>query len=272
MQISTSPKQIESQFVTRILRPRYSILVTAAAIFVIGLVLGLSTLRFRSQLAAATFQNQFPQVVLAKEKLIPDTQAYKGKYQFDQNWFTWNIPIWEVVLAPFMGKPDIQYLEVGLYEGRSAIWVLENILTHPSARLTGIDPFLGPYQEKYYANIERSGSSQKVTTITGYSQVALRNLPLNSFDIIYIDGSHGEDDVLEDAVLCSRLLKEGGILIFDDYQWAGFFEGGTTDAPTDFPKAAIDCFVQCFDKQFEVIHNSYQMILKKRIANRALSG
>jgi predicted O-methyltransferase YrrM len=88
---------------------------------------------------------------------------------------------------------------------------------------------------------------------------------LNSFDIIYIDGSHAEDDVLEDAVLCSRLLKGGGILIFDDYRWAGFFASGTCDSPTDFPKAAIDRFVQVFHKQFEVIHNSYQLILKKRL-------
>jgi hypothetical protein len=100
-------------------------------------------LTFKSQLAAATFQNPFPVVVVGKERPIPDAEAYKGKYQFNQNWFTWNIPVWEVVLSPFKGKPDIQYLEVGLYEGRSALWVLENVLTHPSARLTGIDPF-GP--------------------------------------------------------------------------------------------------------------------------------
>ena len=65
-------------------------------------------------------------------------------------------------------------------------------------------------------------------------------------------------------VLCARLLKKRGILIFDDYQWAGCYERGTSDSPTDFPKAAIDRFVQCFEKQFDVIHNSYQMILRKR--------
>ena len=53
------------------------------------------------------------------------------------------------------------------------------------------------------------------------SQVVLRRLPLETYDIIYIDGSHATSDVLEDAVLSYRLLKPGGLLIFDDYHWAG---------------------------------------------------
>ena len=51
--------------------------------------------------------------------------------------------------------------------------------------------------------------------------MVLRRLPLESFDIIYIDGSHAVNDVLEDAVLSFRLLKPEGILIFDDYRWVG---------------------------------------------------
>lgn len=273
MQAGASINAIRSRFTSRTLKPSYSILDLGTAVIVVGLVVGLAagcvfwmcTWRFKSQIAAASFQSPFPSVAVAIEKVIPDTKAYKGKYEFSQNWFTYNIPVWETVFSPFKGKPDIRYLEVGMYEGRSALWMLENVLTHPSAQLIGVDPFLGPYKQKYFANIERSGSADKVTTITGFSQVALRNLPLNSFDIIYIDGSHAKDDVLEDAVLCSRLLKEGGILVFDDYRWAGCFVSGTCDSPTDLPRAAIDRFVQCFDKKFEVIHNSYQIILKKRL-------
>jgi predicted O-methyltransferase YrrM len=141
--------------------------------------------------------------------------------------------------------------------------MLENILTHPTAHLTAIDVFDGPYKDRWFANIENSGFSNKVTTITGYSQLALRKLPLDSFDIVYIDGSHAKDDVMEDAVLCWRLVRKDGLLIFDDYRWAGCFVSGTSDQPTDFPKAAIDRFVQCFDEHFEVIHNSHQLILRK---------
>ena len=40
---------------------------------------------------------------------------------------------------------------------------------------------------------------------------------INNFDLIYIDASHYAPDVLSDAVLAFKLLKPGGILIFDDY-------------------------------------------------------
>jgi SAM-dependent methyltransferase len=230
-----------------------------------GILIGWSTFRSR-QLTAAAFQSPLSEVRAAQEELIPDSVAYRRQYDFTVNWFTWNIPVWETVLAPFQGKPNVRYLEVGLYEGRSAVWMLEHVLTHPTARLTGVDVFDGPHKDRCFANIERTGAPAKATLITGYSQLVLRGLPLNSFDIIYVDGSHAKNDVLEDAVLSWRLLREGGILIFDDYRWAGSFVSGTSDSPTDFPKAAIDPFVQCFEKQFDVIHNSYQLILRKKAA------
>jgi predicted O-methyltransferase YrrM len=253
--------------ITKLVKPRFSLVDLALFASVLGILsAGIAWYKmmvYTNQLNAAVFQSPLPDVRVTEEKLVPDSSAYQKKYEFTVNWFTYNIPVWEKVLSPYKGKADLRYLEIGLFEGRSAIWMLENILTHPTARLTGIDVFDGPYKGRYFANIERSGSSGKVTTITGYSQLELRGVPLKHFDIIYIDGSHSKDDVMEDAVLCWRLLREGGLLIFDDYRWAGCFASGTSDAPTDFPKAAIDRFVQCFDSQLRVIHNAYQLILKK---------
>ena len=40
------------------------------------------------------------------------------------------------------------------------------------------------------------------------------------FDVIYVDGSHFADDVLTDGINAWRLLKQGGIMIFDDLLWA----------------------------------------------------
>lgn len=257
-----------SRFTGPLLKPRYSLVDLALTVVVIAALLGVlawyGMKAYKEQLDAAAFQNAMPDVKVAQEEHVADSRAYQREYDFTANWFTWNIPVWEKVLAPYKGKPDVHYLEIGLYEGRSAIWVLENILTHPTARLTGVDVFDGPYKEKFFANVERSGSKDKVKAIAGYSQVALRGLPLNSFDIIYVDGSHSKDDVLEDAVLSWRLLKEGGVIIFDDYRWAGFFAIGTADKPTDFPKAAIDRFVECFDNKLDVIHNSHQLIVRKK--------
>jgi predicted O-methyltransferase YrrM len=251
-----------------LLKRRFSLVDVAVTVLIVTCLVGVlflvRALEFRSQLSAAAFLSPLPPVKAASEQVIPDSRAYRRPYQFTSNWFTANIPVWEKVLAPFRGEPGVQYLEIGLFEGRSAIWVLENILTHPSSRLTGIDVFQGPYKDLYFSNIERSGAADRVRTIVARSQLALRELKPDSFDINYVDGSHEPGDVLEDAVLSWRLLKPGGVLIFDDYRWAGCMESGTTDQPTDFPKTAIDPFIQCFRDRLDVIHNSYQLILKKK--------
>lgn len=248
-------------------KPRFGwIEVTLAVGMVAAVITTLLThryLEFQRELAIAAFQNSLPEVRIAEEKMPLEATVYRQPYDFSVDWFSYNIPVWERALAEFRGRPNVHYLEIGAYEGRSVVWMLENVLTDHSARATAIDVFDRPYKDKYFANIERTGAADKVTTITNFSQVALRGLPLDSFDIIYIDGSHAKEDVLEDAVVSWRLLKEGGILIFDDYCWAGSFVEGTCDAPTDFPKTAIDAFTQCFADHLEVMHNSYQVVLRK---------
>ena len=144
---------------------------------------------------------------------------YIGKYHFSSDWFTNNIPRWKRILNRFKGKPNIHYLEIGVLEGRSLIWMLENILTHPTSKVTCIDIFPGNLKDRFFANLKISGFADKVTTITGRSQVELKRLFPESFDIIYIDGSHTADNVLADAVLSWSLLKKEGLLIFDDYLW-----------------------------------------------------
>jgi len=188
------------------------------------------------------------------------TEHYLKAYQFSTDWFTnrSRISVWEEVLGPMKGTAFLNYLEVGVYEGRSAIWMLENILTHPTARLIGVDTFPGDLKERFMTNVRISGFERKVTAIKGYSRVELRNLPLGRFDIIYIDGSHAAADVLADAVLSWELLKNGGLLIFDDYPlWPHLPDERR-------PQIAIDAFISVYRNSIEVIHQDWMVILRKR--------
>jgi predicted O-methyltransferase YrrM len=182
----------------------------------------------------------------------------KKEYEFTQDWFTVRIPKWTEILEPFKGKPNLHYLEIGVHEGRSALWMLENILTHPTARITCLDIFVvKDTYDRFLANLKLSGFEDKTTIIKGKSQTTLRSLPFDSYDIVYIDGSHVAPDVLLDAALSWDLLKRGGIMIFDDYMWEWELP------PQERPKIAIEAFLRIFKNELQVLHQEYQIIIKK---------
>ncbi len=187
-----------------------------------------------------------------------DNTAERGvNYTFTTDWFTKNIPSWNRILGEMKDKPGLTYLEIGVWEGRSFFWVLDNILTHPSSRAVAMDLFLGDEEQVFLDNLARSGHSSKVSVIKGSSQQKLRLLELNSIDLIYIDGDHKSRGVLMDVILSWDLLKEGGILIFDDYKFP-------SDLPREMrPEFAIDVFIDLFQDEIQILHNEYQLIVRK---------
>jgi predicted O-methyltransferase YrrM len=166
----------------------------------------------------------------------------------------------------------VRALEIGSFEGRSTVWLLENILTHETARIDCIDTFEGSVEHvqmgvnldnllgRFLSNTEPYAS--KVKCFKGRSQERLRNdfggAYQNPYDFIYIDGSHKAADVLEDAVLSFRLLKVGGLIIFDDYMWNG---GGPTEF--DNPRRGVEAFYYAYQNQLERTHVYYQAVFQK---------
>jgi predicted O-methyltransferase YrrM len=178
-------------------------------------------------------------------------------YEFSLDLFTdaGRLESWQKHLTPYAEKP-VNYLEVGVFEGRSMVWMLDNVLRHPSSRATGVDVDI---RTRYLQNVKRTGACEKVQSIKARSQDALRLLTKETYDIIYIDGSHVTQDVMIDAVLAFDLLKPGGLMIFDDYApvlryW-----------PKDIrPKQAIDAFIHGYRQHLEPVHHGMQLIVRKR--------
>lgn len=196
--------------------------------------------------------------VLPDPKYVP----IDGKYQFSKDMFDDRIPVWSRVLGPFKGRADLGYLEVGVFEGKSVVWMLENILTDPSSHVTAVDIFPGELKSTFLRNVELAGRTEAVTAIEGLSSVELRKLPLQDYDIIYIDGSHTADDVLADAVLAWGLLKPGGVMIFDDFLWVG--RGGGNLLPEELrPALGVSSFIAAYRNEIEVLENGYQVLLRR---------
>lgn len=175
-------------------------------------------------------------------------------YQFTQDWFTHNIPIWRRHLQPLAGIPEFQVVEIGSFQGMSACWLLDNILTHPTAKITCIDLH---FQQHFKGNIAKTGLAERVIELEGYSQDLLVNLTSESYDIAYVDGCHKPTSALQDAILSWRLVKVGGLMIFDDYEFT------FPDSPEQDTKIGIDVFLEMFGSQLEVVHKGYQLIVKK---------
>ncbi len=181
-------------------------------------------------------------------------------YQFTQDWFTHNIHIWKLHLQHLAGIADFKVVEIGSLQGMSACWLLDNILTHPTANITCIDLY---FQEQFHGNIPKTGSGDKVIPLQGYSQKVLVTLDSESYDIAYIDGCHKATSALQDAILSWRVVKVGGLMIFDDYEFT------YPDNPEQNTKIGIDVFLEMFGSQLEVVHKGYQLIVKK-IGNQSL--
>ena len=82
----------------------------------------------------------------------------------------------------------------------------------------------------------------------------------NYFDFIYIDGSHQAADVITDAVLAFDLLRENGIIAFDDYLW----REPTIESPLRSPKIAIDSFTTIFSNKLKIVSAPlYQLYIQK---------
>ena len=190
------------------------------------------------------------------------------KYRFSYDWVTPHTKEWEKDLAQFKGKPNLRALEIGCFEGQSACWFLDNILTDPTSRLVCVDPFAVPmatillrfFEARFDENIAASGAADRVTKLIGPSQVVVRTLQSSQFDFIYVDGSHKVGDVLQDAVLAWTLVKPGAIVIFDDYD---LVDDVATGLQARVPARALDAFVSLLGDSASVLRRDWQLVLRK---------
>lgn len=196
---------------------------------------------------------------------------------FTQDWFSRSIPSWTLILNKLSERTThLRILEVGVFEGRSTCWLLQNHCKTPESSIVAIDSFqggiehqgmeLGTLRKRFEANIATVESPAQVEIREGFSLPQLAKLIAEGyqrFDFISIDASHQAPDVLGDAVLGFELLKPGGVMAFDDYIWSPMRPG--TENPLLLPKAAIDAFTTLFSQKIRIIPNLplYQLYIQK---------
>jgi tetratricopeptide (TPR) repeat protein/predicted O-methyltransferase YrrM len=180
----------------------------------------------------------------------------KKDYQFTKDFFNHKIDIFKIYLQQLVGQPLIHALEIGCQEGMSACWLLDNVLTEATAKLTCIEP---QFSDLFHANITKTGVKEKVILLQGNSLKILGELTPNSFDLIYIqDKGKTEERVQKITRLSWQLCKQGGIIIFDNY---GLKSNENLKDKT--PQQIIDNFLNRKNTEFETLYQNQQLIIKK---------
>ncbi|MFZ1106649.1 MAG: class I SAM-dependent methyltransferase [Hyphomicrobiaceae bacterium] len=192
--------------------------------------------------------------------------AYKKQYTFSVNTFTARIPSWTTHLSGLKGKPGINYLEIGTFEGRSALWMVENIFTHPTSKLTIIDAFLENNYKRFLANIALSGEASRFHILSGFSTQKIRDVPFNSIDVAYIDGSGKGIVMLADIVNTWNVVKVGGVIIISRYALTPELRRAAGIRPGEpGPHEAIDAFLKLYNPFLTLMEfQPNQVFVRKR--------
>jgi len=173
----------------------------------------------------------------------------------------------EKFLKPLADQP-VTYIEIGVFEGASATWICENVLTHPDSRGYGIDPWpptrkrteeqMDEIHKRAIENLEPYAKKFELIKSSSTDVLRSNRFKPNSADVIYIDGMHFAPNVMTDAVQAFIILKVGGIMIFDDYS-ADIGKHGILCV-----KPAVDAFILTYNRFVEILGTStHQKILRK---------
>ena len=203
-------------------------------------------------------------------------------YQFTNTWFDATRHVWEQLIPQV--KPR-KILEIGSYEGASACFLIDKLATDAGIEIHCVDTWEGGVEHKaggigetdmslvesrFHHNMARaiSKARNKVDLVVHkkFSDDCLSQLisegKKNYFDFVYVDGSHLAPDVLCDAVLGFKLLKVGGLMVFDDYLWSENLPTGRD--PLRCPKPAIDAFINLNLRKLNILSAPlYQLYLQK---------
>lgn len=199
------------------------------------------------------------------------------KFSAETNWFSLNQRTFEQYILPLADDINV-VIEIGVWEGQSTIWMLENMdirAMHCIDTFEGGDDhknhpifkeLISGMEETFRHNIRifTKGIPEHKNPITiykGKSEDIMYDLMenINSWaDLVYIDGSHKAKDVMMDLIHAYKVLRIGGHIVCDDYNW------GTGDTYyQNLPKYAIDTFKTMFSNEIVVVLSSNVFIMRK---------
>jgi len=124
-------------------------------------------------------------------------------------------------------------VEIGVYTGRSLLYLAEGALAGNGCDVWGVDPWDLPRPSKpkykdsktyeYAMNaIAMSPAAHLIKTIKSYGTIIAENWDGPDVGLLYIDADHRYQPVLDDFYSWQPHFAEGAVICFDDYDRATF--------------------------------------------------
>jgi SAM-dependent methyltransferase len=204
------------------------------------------------------------------------------KYEFSVDWFSSYFANWKNVTS---GQVISKILEIGPFEGRSTCTMIEAFGAKAPLFIHSVDDWAGrsgPQKLDMAAAEARFDRNVAIAARQSPHPVECRKHKgrsfdmlvrilaeghRDSFDLVFVDGSHQAPDVLEDLILCYELCKPGGIIICDDYLWST--EPAGRQDPLNMPKPAIDAFSTIFMRKIAQIGAPLYQVYFRKLATAA---
>ena len=199
-----------------------------------------------------------------KSKIIED-QIYKNFSSVNKNhkWFCNNLNFLCNTFKDVIGVKDI--LEIGSYEGRSAIFFLYNFI---DSNIHCLDTWSGSDEHNNFdfSAIEKNfdfntSAFQLNNHLKKFKMTSNEFFVSNSkkYDLIFVDGDHSSNQVKIDINNSWEVLNKGGYLILDDYMW-WFYKDLKKN-----PSSSINNFIVNHISEISSLKIWHQVIIKKNI-------
>ena len=184
------------------------------------------------------------------------------KYKYTRAWFV-KSEIKNNILKILNAKKQHRILEIGCYEGLSTVFFADQLLKHHKSTLICVDPFLtdnnndhksllqNNQESNFNYNIKHCDYPKKITFYKKTSDDFFKTNK-NTFNFIYIDGSHEVEYIKRDMENSFNVLEQNGIMWMDDY---------LHENPQI--KICMDDFIENHKDQCKIIHSNYQLAIQK---------
>ncbi len=157
-------------------------------------------------------------------------ENYKAYYEKEDNETTWEYGIFSRLIDEYISEETkLNIVEVGIARAGNVKDTIEKLGTRIQSYI-GIDPYLSGYDDSdifsqksqvdmdyCYSYVLNKINDERFKLYRSSSEVIAPLIPNKSIDAIYIDGDHSYEGVLRDIILWKNKVKQGGIIVGDDY-------------------------------------------------------